>query len=209
MLQLQSCLVTGSAPRTAVIWAARTTASTSGRPTSQKKSIHSERRLRLQRCGFTGGTSSLRSAVPGCWRPLLTLGCRSKSASSGPTTVSSRSTRSGTLGLRFRWFVYFETVDVLSFKRQWAWSILLSVVLVGFIHGRNRSRSHRHDFWSNFVANTPNAENLLRVQRQVEALKLCCRPRRQSSNHGSHGIESHQLETSCDLRRLLREGRWA
>ena len=27
----------------------------------------------------------------------------------------------------------------------WAWSMLLSVVLVEFIHGRNRSRSHKHD----------------------------------------------------------------
>ena len=44
------------------------------------------------------GRTSLRSAVLGCWR-------RSQSASSGPTTVPSRSTRSGTLGLRFRLFV--------------------------------------------------------------------------------------------------------
>ena len=47
----------------------------------------------------------------------------------------------------------------------WAWSMLLSVVLVEFIHGRNRSRSHKHNVWSNFVAKSPSVENLLRVQR--------------------------------------------
>ena len=69
--------------------------------------------------------------------------------------------------------------------------------------GGNHSRSHKHDVWSNFVPKSLNAENLLRTQRQVKALKLCFRPRRQSSSLGSHGIESPQLETSCDLRRLL------
>ena len=48
----------------------------------------------------------------------------------------------------------------------------LSVVPVEFIHGRNSSRSHKHDLWSNFVAKSLNAENLLRVQRQVKAMKL-------------------------------------
>ena len=103
---------------------------------------------------------SLRSAILGCWRPLSTLGCRSKSASSGPTTVSRRSTRSGTLRLRLGLFVCFEAIDVLSFSRRcrkrwecWAWSTLLPVVPVEFIiHGRNRSRSHKHDLWSSFVA---------------------------------------------------------
>ena len=56
----------------------------------------------------------------------------------------------------------------------WAWSILLAVVLVGFIHGRNRSRSHMHDNleqhrFSKFLS----AANLQRVRRQVKALKLC------------------------------------
>ena len=69
--------------------------------------------------------------------------------------------------------------------------------------GGNHSRSHKHDLWSNFVPKSLNAENLLRTQRQVKALKLCERPRRQSSSLGCHGIESPQLETSCDLRRLL------
>ena len=32
------------------------------------------------------------------------------------------------------------------------WSILLSAVPVEFIHGRNRSRSHKHDLWSNCIA---------------------------------------------------------
>ena len=45
---------------------------------------------------------------------LLTRGCRSKNATSGPTTISSRSTKSGTRGLRFRLFVYFEKIDTLS-----------------------------------------------------------------------------------------------
>ena len=57
-------------------------------------------------------------------------------------------------------------------KALWCWgcSILLSVVHVEFINGRNRSRSQKHDFVSKFL----NAENFLRVQRQVRALK--CEP---------------------------------
>ena len=35
----------------------------------------------------------------------------------------------------------------------WVWSTLLPVVPVEFIiHGRNRSRSQKHDLWSSFVA---------------------------------------------------------
>ena len=45
---------------------------------------------------------------------------------------------------------------------------------------------------------------------RIEVVRgLRFRLRRHSSNHGSHGIESHQLETSCDLRRSLREECWA
>ena len=54
-----------------------------------------------------------------------------------------------------------------------AWSILLSVVPVEFVHGRNRSRSHKHDLSNNFVAKPSTRRTLRRVQRQVKALKLC------------------------------------
>ena len=84
------------------------------------------------------------------------------------------------------------------------------MVLVEFIHGRNRARSHMHNHWSKFVAKSINAKNLLVVQRQVEALKVCALALpTKTAKQQSHGIESHQLETSYDLRRLLREERWA
>ena len=35
-----------------------------------------------------------------------------------------------------------------------------------------RSRSHKHDFWTNFVATSLNADNFLRVQEQEKALEF-------------------------------------
>ena len=63
-------------------------------------------------------------ALPACVQPSLAVGTvidtrmPFKSASSGPTTISSKSTRSGTLSPRSRSLIYFETIDVLSVNRQ-------------------------------------------------------------------------------------------
>ena len=84
----------------------------------------------------------------------------------------------------------------------WAWSILLSVVSVEFIHWRNRSRSHKHDLWSNFVAKSVNAgEPSARPEagEGIEVVRAC------ASDQDGKAAESHQLETSCDPRRWLPE----
>ena len=134
--------------------ATRTTASKSARPTNENKFIYSERWLRLQWSEFIYSTSNLRSGIPGCRRPLSTRKCRSKSASTGPPTCSSRSTRCGTLGLRFRLFVLvvFEMIDMPYFNRLCRkrcgaghGQVFSPLFLFNSSMGGYRSGSHNHD----------------------------------------------------------------
>ena len=63
------------------------------------------------------------------------------------------------------------------------------------------SRSHKHNLWSNF--GEPSA------RPEAAAGKEVARACASDQKRASHGTESHQLEASCDLRRLLREECWA
>ena len=111
---------------------------------------------------------------------------------------------------------FFDTMDVLSFNR----------------HCRKRCAAGIGQFfspyflWSSSTGATVHARAKATPLEQlcceipqrreprarpeagegIEVVRACaCDPRRQSRSHGSHGFECHQLETSCDLRRWLRE----
>ena len=63
------------------------------------------------------------------------------------------------------------------------------------------SRSHKHNLWSNFGEPSARPE----AAAGIEVARACASDQKRAS----HGTESHQLEASCDLRRLLREECWA
>ena len=173
-VQYCSWLATGSALRMAC-----TPASASGRPTIQKKSFYSERRLRLQRSGFAFSYPWLLATVVDTRMPVQE---------------------------REQWSdIYFEQVErdawltipfvrlfqddrrallqptVQKALRCWAWSMILSVVPVEFVHGRNRSRSHKHDLWTALPTKTAKQQPRYRKPSARDVMRsktIALHPRR-------------------------------
>ena len=54
----------------------------------------------------------------------------------------------------------------------WAWSVLFSIAVVEFLHGRNRNRSRRDTCWTTFVANYLLQESKIQFDTLSEAQPL-------------------------------------